>query len=545
MIPCAASGRRWGWAVLEAFLALTLATPCAAATTLEGFVTRVDSPTDFYVGALHVMLNGKAQCETQDLGSDIQIKGRGFLGFSRYFLLQSRPDPKSELAAPCDALSLKVGSRVQVAGDRRPQDSSFTAAHLIVYKVDIQLKSSASWNPPEWSGAALLEEKPQVNRTAQGWSGTLWLNGYPMTISPSTKLLAAPDVKQMGIGDFDWLKGLYKETILHRRKKAPAPAFSASLFQPNTWATYRGARSADGNVLLDRIGLWPNRPYSRWEKYSAEFVPTIQPSNYASQASGSAVFAGGGFERDTVLTILADRNVQEYVSRLGASLVPRYQENMPETNATKVHFRFYVVQSTGAAFDNAVIIVDSLSSMAQPSWDDAVLALPNGMIFVPTSTLIGIGSEAQLAAILSSAIASVLQKQSCIASYESSQAEGDQSDPIFSGMNFAAFTYGFVLWRDEQALRIGIRQMYLAGYDIREAPVAWAAAIGKPFANPLTDPAQSAAGVPWYTAYAFNYISQFYSDVDYSKLKRGEAEYAEFLKELRNADPAAFQHGGE
>ena len=47
--------------------------------------------------------------------------------------------------------------------------------------------------------------------------------------------------------------------------------------------------------------------------------------------------------------------------------------------------------------------------------------------------------------------------------------------------------------------------------------------------------------VPWDTAYAFDYISQYYSDVDYSKLKMGEAEYAQFLDELRKADPAAFE----
>jgi hypothetical protein len=94
--------------------------------------------------------------------------------------------------------------------------------------------------------------------------------------------------------------------------------------------------------------------------------------------------------------------------------------------------------------------------------------------------------------------------------------------------------------RDEQLLRIGIRQMYLAGYDIREAPFAWALAAGKPAVNPVVDSKHPDREIPWYAAYAFNYISQFYSDVDYSKLKRGRPEYAAFLKELRQADPSAF-----
>ena len=36
------------------------------------------------------------------------------------------------------------------------------------------------------------------------------------------------------------------------------------------------------------------------------------------------------------------------------------------------------------------------------------------------------------------------------------------------------------------------------------------------------------------------FVCWYYKDVDYSKLKRGEAEYQQFLNELRKADPGAF-----
>lgn len=504
---------------------------------VTGFVTQIDSPTEFSVGSLRVVLNGKTRCETEDLRADIELKRTRYLLGRNYYLLQSRPDPKSELAASCDALPLRVGFRVLVDGDRGLHDGSIAAAQLVVYKVDIQRSFSTSWKPPEWAGSALLEEQPQVSRTAQGWAGTLWLDGYPMVIAPETKLLAAPDVKGMGIGSFfQWLEPQYEATILHR--KAPVPAFSASLFQPNTWATYQGARRADGHIVLDRIGLWPNRSYSSWEKYSKEVVPTIHPPEYASHASGSAVFTGRGFVQSTVLSILPYRNVQGFVSRLGASLIPQYQRMMPETSAAKIHFRFYIVQSAGAAFDDEVSNVDNLPYwLVRPSWDDAVLALPNGVILVPASTLTGVGSEAHLAAILSSAIASVLQEQSYIAWYEGSKYA------YFSTVDWAAFWPGFVLWRDEQAIRIGIRQMYLAGYDIREAPIAWAAALGKPVSNPVPASGGSTDGIPWYTAYAFDYLSRYYSDVNYCKLRRGRTSYAEFLRQLRSSDPQAFATG--
>ena len=82
--------------------------------------------------------------------------------------------------------------------------------------------------------------------------------------------------------------------------------------------------------------------------------------------------------------------------------------------------------------------------------------------------------------------------------------------------------------------------MYLAGYDIREAPFAWAVAQGKPVSNPIMNSKDPDKEILWYAAYAFNYISQYYKDVDYSKLKRGRKEYQQFLQELRKADPEAF-----
>ncbi len=58
--------------------------------------------------------------------------------------------------------------------------------------------------------------------------------------------------------------------------------------------------------------------------------------------------------------------------------------------------------------------------------------------------------------------------------------------------------------------------------------------------NPVINSKDPDKEIPWYAAYAFNYISQYYKDVDYSKLKRGRKEYQQFLEELRRADPGAF-----
>jgi len=61
---------------------------------------------------------------------------------------------------------------------------------------------------------------------------------------------------------------------------------------------------------------------------------------------------------------------------------------------------------------------------------------------------------------------------------------------------------------------------------------------GKPVQNPIINSKHPEKEIPWYAAYAFNYISQYYQDVDYTKLKRGEREYQQFLQELYKADPS-------
>jgi hypothetical protein len=153
--------------------------------------------------------------------------------------------------------------------------------------------------------------------------------------------------------------------------------------------------------------------------------------------------------------------------------------------------------------------------------------MPDGMVMISGALLARLENDGQLSALLSYAITSIIQKQAYYAW------------SILSSRTAAPLEY-ISYPQEEQQLRIGIRQMYLAGYDIREAPYAWAVAQGKPVNNPVVNSKHPDKEIPWYAAYAFNYISQYYKDVDYSKLKRGEAEYQQFLQELRKADPEAF-----
>lgn len=507
---------------------LCLAIPSRAAT-FDGFVTEVDSPIEFNVGSLHVMMDGKSECYVETMDSNIELKEKIYAGIlaHRYFGLQDRLVASSTHAVSCDGLSLAVGSRVHLFGDVKRSEGLFFATQMVLYSVKI-----VQSNPGiKWMSGALLEEKAQISRTPQGWSGTVWLDGYPMSVTRDTTLLAAPAGTQMKYDHFESFGNPRMGAVVARSTSVEV---SESLWQPNTWATYRGAAKEDRSVLLYQVRLWPNQIDKREQEFWERFTPAIRVPDYQNHAPGTVDFSHT--PQDKSLRILPDQNVQNFVSGLGMTLVPSYQKNLPETDATKIHFHFYVVQSVRTAFEDEMRRSDGLSRLLRPSWDEGVVALPNGLIFVPETMLARIHNEAELAAIFSHAITSVLQKHRYITRHSDpySCEMFCSEDPDYGG-------YDFALRMNEQSLRIGIREMYLAGYDIREAPFAWAVAQGRPANHPMMNSKHPDQEIPWYAAYAFDYISQYYADVDYSKLKKGETEYREFLGELKKADPAAFE----
>ena len=246
------------------------------------------------------------------------------------------------------------------------------------------------------------------------------------------------------------------------------------------------------------------------------------------------------------LSIIQSQPVQEFVYELGMKLLQQCQPELARYGKSKTAFRFYVVEPSQALSMKKFATVDGALPYNFSGWGrgeytykksdfydlatDNTIAMQNGLILIPDQVLSRLHNQAQLSALLSYSIASVLQDnilKSAIAVEGTSQYD-------------KLHRFDEMLQINQQVLRAGIRQMCLAGYDVREAPFAWAVAQGKPVSNPVINSKHPDKEIPWYAAYAFNYISQYYKDVDYSKLKRGRAEYQQFLGELRRADPGAF-----
>lgn len=527
------SGPRYAWLIIALSSALALDAPCAAAASLDGFVTNINSATSFDVGAVHIATNWQTRCWIQKSSPFRIIWGRW--GQTRVrFTVRNQGKASS---VPCIALPYGVGSRVHLAGEV-PSHGQFAATSITVCNIQ---------SGPTFEGGALLQEPPTSNH---GLISAVWIDGYPLKFTPDTRMLSAPSdtifTSNLNTLSFDFPL-IIRSKIKPHHTQTIAPAV---LIHPDSWAVYHATFATEGHITANRIRIWPNEMAPKEERYIRQFVPTIVLPQYTRDIPGTIKYG-----KATPIAIIPDQKVQELVSRLGTELIPPFWKAAQRAKSGKISFRFYVVRSfparlgsyyvetTGFMPRYELLLWNRQSQFyyrkpAPGSIASEVIASPDGTILVPDGVLRTLQDQAQLAALLSYAITSVIQ------------AQGFHGSPAYlvpnsleraSGIDDIRISAMVGLWQNEQALRIGIRQMYLAGYDIREAPFAWTVAEGHPIDNPLMDAKHPDDEIPGYAAYAFNYISQYYKNVDYSKLKRGRAEYQQFLKELYKADPTLKQ----
>ncbi len=407
--------------------------------------------------------------------------------------------------------------------------------------IDLPTTSAlVSDTPSKWDEerGALIVEQPHLSKEGKGYRGTLWLDGAPIQITPETRLLSAPASTTFR---FLLFRGWHVRPWYHDKAKVP---FSDALLAPNTWAIYHPGDTADGRLAATQLRLWPNQIGAQKQAYLDMYAAQVQPPDYAKRIAGVI-----RYKKNAPIKILPDHGVQDWVTQLGMQLVPPYQKALPDTDPTKIHFRFlvvypftstsknYLMDINGAALGHGMVAFWDYRSPKKGSMVEDVLAMPDGTILIPSVALARMSTTSEVAALLSYAVTSIVQQQGYITWSMATRLIGH---PLIAGNGDPSFLSELLQWQDDQVVRIGIRQMFLAGYDIRDAPFVWAIAEGRPLHHPMLDRAQYDKDTPWYATYASSCISLYYSNVDYSKLKRGEADYQEFLGELRKAAPEAF-----
>lgn len=516
----------------------------ASATPLAGFVTSIPGPGSIQVGKIRVAITEGTTCFVQP-DSDLGLKLPQVLnGRIRWRNRRELWNHGSRIA--CSDLAPVFGSRIDLWG-RFTKANTFAAAAVVIHRPA---------HADVLQGAALLEEAPSIQQSDIGLTGEAWIDGYPMQITPDSAMITAPADTELRYS----LHGFWHNITIdaRARQQSAAAPFTADLLQAGAWTTYHATATPDGHVAANQIRVWFDKTSQKEEQFVRQFEPAITPPDYARHIDGKVEFKGA-----PPISIVADARVQEWVSTLGERLVPPCWQAAECSGSGVRQLRFVVVRQFPAWLGGYFVVEgrdlpvhqllrwDRKSSgfYAKPKLGSVakqIVVVPDGTVLIPNTALVDLSNEAQLAALLSYAITSVIQHHAYHMNQHYLKPQMDS--------NLTVIALPYELWEFGQVVRIGIRQMYVAGYDIREAPTALTVDSDSTAWNPLVDRKSWAVvrgeygmavsnpkdGLPLFPAYAFQLIGQYYKDVDYSKLKRGRKEYQQFLQELRKADPEAF-----
>lgn len=283
-------------------------------------------------------------------------------------------------------------------------------------------------------GTAYLQEEPaDAVKIVSGEARELKVDGYWLELDESTKR--------------DWNPARANAEAAASGKAAPA-----SPMLNGYHVKYEGVRRKDGRIDAEVLQLGPPAPQDAYKMpHNLEVVRANDP-----QTGIDILEFKEGKKVHGRMKLLAERSVQEYVSHLGDSLIPKGAEG----TTRPVEFRFFVVED--------------------PSINAA--SLPDGTLMINTGLLGVIENESQLAFVLSHEMAHVLQVHYrreveetrgsriglTIAGIAAGAFIGD-AGLFMSQIGIASVVNGHQRELENQADRLGLQNVIEHGYDPREA----------------------------------------------------------------------------
>jgi len=187
-----------------------------------------------------------------------------------------------------------------------------------------------------------------------------------------------------------------------------------------------------------------------------DFEKTLDQEGNLTEDAGIRWGALGGWH-----TIPADRALQERVRRVGMSVVPAYQKDLPDDDPSKIHFRFYAIDENDFRGEYCPL---------------------TGLILIPRKSVERMANDAQLATVLADGVAYNLQRQA---------ARVASANRLIVGVDVVASTALLLIpapgaWvfvggptsaadrpYVEERARISLGLIADAGYDPYQAPEAW------------------------------------------------------------------------
>ncbi len=417
---------------------------------------------------------------------------------------------------------------------------SFSGAYPVFAGMIAHEDMTAQRGTEQISGTYFTRNKHVLRALVQRTSGTFWIDGYPITLSAQTQICGHRTALQFGA------------TLTRNGQLVTQPEASVACrdvdprgLDGGAWLQYEGSAVPNGKVAGTRIDVWgqDRAPVSR-PRDNGSPVPDRQ----APCASGAPHELR--YPHEDPISVVCDADVRGYIQHLLESLLRVPSSTEAAQAEANEDANVYVVKPFKVKRNYDFETIDGfVGSIDMYGWAfyrnpsagsivQQIIFRTDGTVLVPDTVLAHLNNEAECAALFSYELAIVHQRM--IEHLERVQAYRPDRWSLNNeknGSDNAKYTGRFIRNLNQKTMRLGINRMYETGYDIREAPFAWAAAQGKPVPKQVLRPNDS---FPWYATYAVDYINRYYPNVDYSKLKRGAAEYRQFLGELRKADPGAF-----
>jgi hypothetical protein len=471
---------------MRAILAWTIFSLCVLSSsalakdlTIHGFVTAINSRTSFEIDDYKV---------TRDKTVTIDFE-------------KAQNDTSPTTFQPED---IRVGTELEIKGEYDEASGELKAKSIKMFSFDtLTIKRTA-----------LLEKLPSLTKGDSGWTGLIYADGQRITVSPATAVSLKPNLAERRNSGRD------------NDKSSDDADFTPDSLNLDTFVHYEAVRKPDGSIQAQKVEFQhaevANGEASMWRR----FAPKVIEPNYAGFRPGELKMRWATFR------IVPNRQAQDYISRLGNSLIPAHQKDLPDGDPLKIPFRFFLVDRKG--FNAA--------------------CYPNGVVIVHAGVLDVLENEAQLAFVLSHEISHAVEKHV----WFQHQYHRNELLALRAGGAFIPYGGSFVAdllasgirnqysrSLENQADRVGLEWMLAAGYDIREAPQSWKAvsrAKGDSLTNPFWASHDNATAR---RSYLMAELRNNYSDVDYSILRKDNDEFHRTADAVKEFESGKKQKGAK
>lgn len=268
-------------------------------------------------------------------------------------------------------------------------------------------------------------------------------------------------------------------------KPKPYRGFDDKNIRKGSYFNVEGKQDKDGVINASKITVCRNTVTQDELALRQSVEANIGTNGLVKVKAPQDIMAANGLSQGNIkignvdYKLYDDVKVQGYVNMVGTRLIPEYAQDSFFLGDNQIIWRFYVIQNN---IPNA-------------------FAFPNGMVFVHTGLLKIMENESQLALVLGHEISHVLYEHAAQRYSKSKYLEGglantawERAKLFIPGMKqridtsngIAASLTGFVdrlapqnlsglfeKTKEKQADRVGLFYMYIAGYDLREAPKFW------------------------------------------------------------------------